>query len=175
MNIRMTGKNIDLTDGIKARVEDKMGKLEKYFNRDIDAQVTLKVQKLDQIAEVTIPIKGTVLRAEVKDKDMYVSIDTAVDKLEGQLKKYKSKLRTKYRDENIFDKEYISSVDNSDEDEYVISKVKNFELRPMSDEEAVMQMNLVEHDFYIYQDTKSTTVKVVYKKKDGTYGIIAAQ
>lgn len=180
MNIKLTGKNIDLTDGLKERVDDKMSKLDKYFNKDVDAQVTLKVQKLDQIAEVTIPLKGTILRAEVKDKDMYNSIDTVVGKLEKQLQKFRSRLRDKHRDDNIFVGPMMEEAPaDMPMDEYaeeiMISKVKHFELRPMSDEEAVMQLNLIDHDFYMYKDTKDFAVRVVYKKADGTYGIIAAE
>ena len=176
MNIKLTGKNIDLTDGLKERVDDKMSKLDKYFNKDVDAQVTLKVQKLDQIAEVTIPLKGTILRAEVKDKDMYNSIDAVVGKLEKQLQKFRSKLRDKHRDDNIFVGPILED-ENMDEyaEEIQNSKVKHFELRPMSDEEAVMQLNLIDHDFYMYKDTKDFQVRVVYKKEDGTYGVIAAE
>ena len=180
MNIKLTGKNIDLTDGLKERVNDKMSKLDKYFNKDVDAQVTLKVQKLDQICEVTIPLKGTILRAEVKNADLYNSIDESVVKLEKQLKKFRSKLRDKHRDDNFFvgpmmeDAEEESNMDEYAE-EIMISKVKHFELRPMSDEEAVMQLNLLDHDFYMYKDTKDFAVRVVYKKADGTYGVIAAE
>lgn len=175
MNIKLTGKNIDLTDGLKERVDDKMSKLDKYFNKDVDAQVTLKVQKLDQIAEVTIPLKGTILRAEVKDKDMYNSIDTVVQKLEKQLQKFRSKLRDKHRDDNVFVGPMIEEGQDEYAEELQISKVKHFELRPMSDEEAVMQLNLLDHDFYMYKDTKDFNVRVVYKKGDGTYGVIAAE
>ncbi|MCQ2978906.1 MAG: ribosome-associated translation inhibitor RaiA [Clostridia bacterium] len=175
MNIKLTGKNIDLTDGLKERVDDKMSKLDKYFNKDVDAQVTLKVQKLDQIAEVTIPLKGTILRAEVKDKDMYNSIDTVVSKLEKQLQKFRSKLRDKHRDDNVF----VGPMIEDDKDEYAeeiqISKEKHFEFRPMSDEEAIMQLNLLDHDFYVYKDTKDFKVRVVYAKADGTYGIITEE
>lgn len=175
MNIRMTGKNLDLTDGLKARIEEKMSKLDRYFNNDIDAQVTLKVQKLDQIAEITIPIKGTILRTEVKDKDMYNSIDIAVEKLEIQLKKYRSKLKNKHRDDGIFAKSYLEEADSDLVEDMQISKVKHFELKPMTDEEAITQMNLLEHDFFLYNDIKDGNVKVVYRKKDGTYGVIVAE
>lgn len=174
MNIRMTGKNIDLTDGLKERVEEKMSRLDKYFNKDVDCQVTLRVQKLDQIAEVTIPLKGTILRAEVKDKDMYSSIDVVAQKLEKQLQKYRSKLRDKHREDNVFAAEVMESMDEYAE-EMQISKVKHFEIRPMSDEEAVMQLNLLDHDFYVYKDPKDFAVRVVYKKNDGTYGVIAEE
>lgn len=174
MNIRMTGKNIDLTEGLKERIEEKMAKLDKYFNKDIDAHVVLKVQKLDQIAEVTIPLKGTILRAEVRDKDMYNSIDAVVQKLEKQLQKFRSKLRDKHREDNVFGAEVIETQDEYAE-EMQISKVKHFELIPMSDEEAVLQLNLLDHDFYMYKDTKDFGVRVVYKKADGTYGVIAAE
>ena len=106
---------------------------------------------------------------------MYNSIDIAVEKLEIQLKKYRSKLKNKHRDDGVFAKEYLEEPDTDLADEMQISKVKHFELKPMSDEEAITQMNLIEHDFFVYQDTKEATVKVVYRKKDGTYGVIVAE
>ena len=174
MNIRMTGKNIDLTDGIKTRVEERLEKLQKYFNHDIDAHVTLRVQKLEQIAEITIPVHGTTLRAEASDKDLYSSIDLAVAKLEKQMQKYKAKLKNKHKNDNVFVEAFFET-EAEEVEEAVISKIKHFDLKPMNDAEAIMQMDLVEHDFYVYLDEQDHAVRVAYRKKDGTYGIISAK
>ncbi len=174
MNVRITGRNVDLTEGLKAKIENKMEKLEKFFSSDVEAHVTLKVEKLEQIIEITIPIRSTILRTEVKDRDMYVAIDKGISILEKQLGKYKGKLKNRHKDDNVFKSDYMSEESSVLEEDLVISKVKNFELKPMSDEEAIMQMNLLEHDFYLYFDIKTGGFKVVYRKKDGTYGLIIA-
>ena len=158
MRITITGKNIELTDGLKAAVEDKLGKLEKYFNPDTDIFVTLSVEKERQKIEVTIPVKGNIIRSEQVSNDMYVSIDLVEEVIERQLKKYKKKI--------IIEKE--SDAD----DEIHIIRTKKFDMKPMYPEDACVQMELLGHNFFVFCNAETEKVNVVYKRKGNTYGLI---
>lgn len=170
MKYIMTGKNVALTDALKATVERKLGKLEKYFTGDVEAHVTLSVQKTKQIIEVTIPFNGMILRAEESTGDMYSSIDNVVEKLEKQIIKHKTKLEKKIREGAIKFAD-VPRYEN-DEDEINIKKVKKFSLKPMNVDEAVLQMELLGHDFFVFKNADTDDVNVVYKRNDGAYGII---
>ncbi len=173
MRVIVSGKNIEVTDALRGSIESKMTKLEKFFNQEVEAKATLSVQKTRQIIEVTIPANGTILRAEESTEDMYTSIDKVVDKLTRQLRKHKTKLEnrnTKYqtiRFENIpLLQEDASNVDSK------IVKTKRFAIKPMNAEEAVLQMELIGHNFFVYTNAETEEVNVVYKRKDGNYGLI---
>lgn len=170
MKYIMTGKNIALTDALKATVERKLGKLEKYFNAEVEAHITLSVQKTKQIIEVTIPFNGMILRAEESTGDMYSSIDNVVEKLEKQIIKHKTKLEKQIREGAIKFAE-VPKYD-FDEEEINIKKVKKFSLKPMAVDEAVLQMELLGHDFFVFKNAETDDVNVVYKRNDGAYGII---
>lgn len=171
MNIKVNGKNLSVTQGLREAVEKKLFKLEKYFSPNIDANATLSVQKNRQIVEVTIPFNGVILRAEEGTDDMYSSIDTVVDKLERQIRKQKTKLeKRKYGDALKF--QHIPDYKFDDNGEFKIVKNKKVPVKPMSDEEAILQMELLEHKFFVYTNAETNDINVVYKRNDGQYGLI---
>ena len=172
MRINITGRNIDLTDGLKNAVESKMSKLEKYFTPDTDVNVTLSVEKERQKVEVTIPTKGNIIRSEQVSNDMYVSIDLVEEVIERQLKKYRTKLIAKHQNAAAaFKQEFIEEQTVEDED-IQITRVKKFDMKPTYPEDACVQMELLGHDFYVFVNAETDQVNVVYKKKGGTYGLI---
>jgi putative sigma-54 modulation protein len=171
MRYKITGRNINVTQGLKAAVEEKIGKLERYFNQDTEAIITLSVEKERQKIEVTIPVKGTIIRAEQESNDMYVSIDLVEEIIERQLKKYKNKIIDKKQAAVAFSDLFINEeYDSSDEIEIV--KVKKFAMKPMDPEEACVQMELLGHAFYVFLNSETEQVNVVYKRKGNTYGLI---
>lgn len=174
MKIKIFGKNIEVTEGIKSAVEEKLGKLDKYFNEEIRADVTLSVNRNEHKVEVTIPVKGNIIRAEEISEDMYASIDLVEETIERQLVKYKNKLIDKkksYRDN--FTADYIDA-DYEDEDEGTVKivRTKSFGVKPMDAEEACVQMELLGHNFFVFLNADTDEVNVVYKRKGGTYGLI---
>lgn len=172
MRIKITGRNIDLTEGIKSAVEDKLNKLEKYFTPDTDVYVTLSVEKERQKVEVTIPTKGNIIRSEQVSNDMYVSIDLVEEVIERQLKKYRTKLIAKYQNAaSAFKQEFLEEQSIEDE-EIQITRVKKFDMKPMYAEDACVQMELLGHDFFVFVNAETDEVNVVYKRKGNTYGLI---
>lgn len=173
MKITVTGKNIDVTDSLRDTVIRKISKLDKYFNPDVEAQVTLSVQKNHHIIEVTIPFNGIILRGEESTGDMYTSIDNVLDKLEKQIMKHRTRLERKLKENSLkmFDKQ---PGEADDEEEYnpSIVRTKKFAMKPMPVDEAVLQMDLLGHNFYVFQNAETEEVNVVYKRKDGRYGLI---
>jgi len=172
MRIKITGRNIDLTEGLKNAVEDKLHKLEKYFTPDTDVYVTLSVEKERQKVEVTIPTKGNIIRSEQVSNDMYVSIDLVEEVIERQLKKYRTKLIAKHQNAaSAFKQEFLEEQSIEDE-EIQITRVKKFDMKPMYAEDACVQMELIGHDFYVFVNAETDEVNVVYKRKGNTYGLI---
>jgi putative sigma-54 modulation protein len=172
MKFTIIGKNIDVTPGLKSAVEEKIGKLEKYFTPETNVNVTLTADKDRHKIEVTIPVKGKIIRSEQVSNDMYVSIDLVEEIIERQLKKYKSKLVNKHQTEiSNFKKEYVENEDFDDE-EIRIERVKKFDLKPMYVEDAAIQMELVGHAFFVFQNGDTGNVAVVYKRKGNSYGLI---
>ncbi len=171
MRITITGRNIDLTDGLKSAIESKLGKLEKYFSPDTDVFVTLSVEKERQKIEVTIPVKGNIIRSEQVSNDMYVSIDLVEEVIERQLKKYKKKIISKHQNASSFKKEFIEKESDVD-DEIQIKRTKKFDMKPMYPEDACVQMELLGHDFFVFCNAETERVNVVYKRKGSTYGLI---
>lgn len=171
MKYVIVGKNIDVTPGLKSAVEDKLGKLEKYFSEDTTVHVTLSVERNDQKIEVTIPVKGSIIRSEQVSSDMYVSIDLVEEIIERQLKKYKTRIVDKHQAAASFNKSFVEEI--ADEEEEVnISRVKKFDIKPMYPEDACVQMELLGHSFFVFMNADSEQVNVVYKRKDGSYGLI---
>ncbi|WPC42109.1 ribosome hibernation-promoting factor, HPF/YfiA family [Clostridium sp. JS66] len=171
MRITVSGKNIEVTSALRNTVERKLSKLEKYFNPDVEVYATLSVQKNRQIVEVTIPFNGVILRGEEENDDMYASIDLVVDKLEGQIRKQKTKLQRRTHSDSL-KFQFIPDLEPKDKEESKIVKTKRFAIKPMSSEEAVLQMELLGHNFFVYKDAENGEVNVVYKRKDGNYGLI---
>lgn len=176
-NIR--GENIEVTPAIREYVEAKVEKVERYFNEDVNAtaNVNLKVYNDKQTkVEVTIPMKNLTLRAEERNNDMYAAVDLIVDKLERQIRKHKTKVNRKFREREgagvYFANVTKNGAEAEQEEEYQIVRTKQFDLKPMDQEEAILQMNMLGHDFYIYTDAESDSTSIVYKRKDGKYGLI---
>lgn len=171
MKFIIVGKNIDVTEGLKAAVEDKIGKLEKYFTPETEVHVTLSVEKERQKIEVTIPVKGNIIRSEQVSSDMYVSIDLVEEIIERQLKKYKNKIVDKQQGGKYFKQEFIDN-DYMDEEEIKIVRSKKFDIKPMYPEDACIQMELLGHSFYVFVNAETDQVNVVYRRKGNTYGLI---
>lgn len=174
MKYNINGKNIELTAALENAVEEKILKLDKYFNDSVTAQVTLSVEKLSHIIEITIPFGGSVLRAEVEGRNMYNILDDAVAVIEKQVNKFKNKLRDKHRTGSVdqFTPAFLKEADGQGDEDIKIDKTKKFAIKPMSAEEAVLQMELVGHNFFVFFDSETEEVNVVYKRKNGTYGLI---
>ena len=167
MNFIISGKNIDVTPGLK------LGKLERYFTPETEIIVTLSVEKERQKIEVTIPVKGHIIRSEQSSNDMYVSIDLVEEVIERQLRKYKNKLVARNQEGSNFKQEFFESEDTSSEDDEIkIIRTKRFGIKPMFPEDACIQMDLLGHDFYVFFNAETEEVNVVYKRKNGTFGLI---
>lgn len=174
MRYIISGKNIDVTEGLKAAVYEKIGKLERYFAPDTEIHVTFSVEKKDrQKIEVTIPMKGNIVRAEQVSTDMYVSIDLVEEVIERQLRRYKNRLIEQKQAANNFSLSFMEDEDDSlEEDSIRIIRSKRFAMKPMDAEEACIQMELLGHNFYVFRNAESNEVNVVYKRKGNTYGLI---
>jgi len=171
MRISIIGRNINVTDGLKSAINEKLGKLDRFFSSDTEMQVTLSVEKGRQKIEVTIPVKGNIIRSEQVSNDMYVSIDLVEEVIERQLKKYKTKLYDKHKAGGSFTEEYLENDYNEDE-EICIIRSKKFDMKPMYPEDACVQMELLGHSFYVFINAETGNVNVVYKRKGNTYGLI---
>ncbi len=173
MKTYIYARNITLTDGLKEAVETKLNRLDKYFSQPVEARATLSVTKMDQTFEVTIPFGNVLLRAEESSDDMYKSIDLVQDKLERQIRKYKTKIERKAGDQSVRfnDTAFTQSEELEGDDAPKIVRTKKISMKPMSKEEAVLQMELLGHNFYVFEDEEGET-GVVYKRKDGNYGLL---
>ena len=173
MKMNLTGKNMEVTEALKKVTDKKIGKLDKYFQKDVVANITFSVEKNRQIIEVTINLPGTILRAEESSDDMYTSIDKTVDVLERQIRKNKTKLQKKNKMGETIRFENIQPLpqENGAEKPEVV-KTKRFAMKPMNVEEAILQMELLRHIFFMFMNAETNEVNVVYKRKDGNYGLI---
>lgn len=170
MRVTVIGKNIDVTPALREIVEKKISKLDKYFKPNVEARATLTVQKNSQIFEVTIPFNGVILRCEESTDDMYKSIDLVQAKLERQIRKQRTKLQRRSNESLRFSN--FDEVALEEDDQGEIVKVKKFNIKPMSTEEAILQMELVAHNFFVFKDSDTDNVNVIYKRKDGNYGLL---
>ena len=171
MNFIISGKNLTVSEGLKTAVEDKLGKLERYFTPDTEIAVTLSVEKERQKIEVTIPVKGNIIRSEQVSNDMYVSIDLVEEVIERQLRKYKNRIVDKKQSASGFQKAYLEKEYDEDE-EIKIIRTKKFDIKPMYPEDACVQMELLGHSFFVFCNAETDEVNVVYKRKGNTYGLI---
>lgn len=172
MNITITGKNVDVSSGLRKSIEEKIGKLEKYFSEDTRVNVKLSVDKERHKIEVTIPLKGKIIRSEQVSNDMYVSIDLVEETIERQLKKYKNKLIDKHQDASVSFKREFLEKEYVDEDEVKIEREKKFDIKPMYPEDACIQMELLGHNFFVFVNAETDQTNVVYKRKGNSYGLI---
>ena len=171
MRFIITGRNIDVTEGLRSAVEEKLGKLDRFFAPETEVNVTLSVEKERQKIEVTIPVKGSIIRAEEVSSDMYVSIDLVEEIIERQLRRYKTRIVNSKQAGGDFSAQYIEK-EYDDEPEIKIVRSKKFGIKPMDPEEACIQMELLGHSFYVFSNSETDEVNVVYKRKNGTYGLI---
>ena len=173
MKITLRGKNIEITEAIEEKVSEKLSKLDKYFivSENVEAKVLVRTYPYGQKIEVTIPTEYVLLRAEVVDQDLYNAIDLVIDKLEGQIRKYKTRLNRKSKDNKLaFNLASIEPLEEEEED--VLVKTKTITPKPMDMEEAIMQMELIGHSFFVYRDVESDSISIVYRRNDGDYGLI---
>jgi len=175
MAMTVRGKNIQITPALKDYVEKRVGKITKFFNSRMlgEIAVVLTVEKGRHIVEVTIPVvNGLMLRGEESTLDMYTSIDSVTDKLDKQIERYKSRFDRKLREPGMKGELIPSAPVPADDEEFKIVKTKRYAWKPMDVEEAIMQMNLINHDFYVFTNSDSENVNVVYRRRDGNYGLI---
>ena len=171
MNFIISGRNIDITPGLRQAVEQKLGKLEKYFTPETDIIVTLSVEKERQKIEVTIPVKGNIIRSEQTSDDMYVSVDLVEEIIERQIKKYKTKIVDKKQSALAFSEAFLQEEAEQEETVNIV-KTKRFAMKPMDAEEACVQMELLGHNFFMFLNADTNEVNVVYKRKGNSYGLI---
>ncbi|MDI6812245.1 MAG: ribosome-associated translation inhibitor RaiA [Desulfitobacteriaceae bacterium] len=169
MNIMIRGKHIEVTDALKDYVMKRVSKLERYSDEFQDVQVTLLVEKDRHRVEVTAPINGMILRGEEETSDMYQSIDLVLEKLERQIDKYRTRIAKRLRTKVLKDHEAEHPVE---EEAHQVVRNKKFQAKPMSVDEAIMQMNLIGHNFFVFYDADSHHMSVVYRRKDGGYGVL---
>lgn len=176
MEIVIRGDKLKITDAMKNYINEKISKLDKYLeNSDsVRASVVVKVRNRMDIVEITIPLKSFILRSEEEQEDFYAAVDIAIDKLERQIRKNKTKLMAK-QEKKVYDFAFTSFEEEEYEDNKKIEKRKTIEVKPMDEEEAILQMELIGHQFYMYKDCNSNKYAVVYKRKDGSYGIIESE
>lgn len=173
MKINVRGKNMEVSPALQEYLEKRMGKLEKYFDSQIEVQVTMSIVKGDHIVEATISIDGLILRGEETSQDIYASIDMVVDKLERQMHKYKTKINRKLKYSGIKDlNEQMVETKPQEDAEPVVVRTKRFAMKPMSVEEAILQMNLLGHSFFVFANADTEEINVLYVRKDGNYGLI---
>lgn len=170
MKIVVRGKNFEVTNALKEWVEKKIGKVEKYFDNIEEAQVKLVVDGDRHRAEVTIPLDGIVLRGEEETGDMYASIDNVIDKMERQIEKYKTRIDRRLKNESVRD--LIPERNGRGYEEPKVVRTKRFAVKPMPVDEAIMQMNLIGHNFFVFRNADTEEVNVVYLRNDGNYGLI---
>ncbi len=173
MEILIRGKSVEITDAMKNYVKEKLGKLDKYIvDQKAKATVLVKVRSYTQKVEVTIPLKTLILRAEEEQEDFYAAVDLIINKLERQIRKNKAKLQSRNKSKS---KEFNIDDLIPIEDDNEIVKRKKIDVKPMSSEEAILQMELLGHDFYVYRDSETNSVNVVYKRKEKGYGVIESE
>ena len=175
MKLNIRGDKLVVTDAIKAYIEEKISKLDKYFENDeIEAKIVIKVANNKEIIEVTVPTSKYTLRAEERHEDLYAAVDLVLDKLERQIRKNKTKLNDRYRKESFmdFNFDFIEEFESEKEEEDLIVKRKTIDIKPMDEEEAILQMELLNHDFFVFKNIDEECTSVLYRRKDGKFGII---
>ncbi len=170
MKFVITGKNMEVSAALDQAVRDKLGRLDRFFSPDTEVHVTMSVIRDRHRIEVTIPVKGGVIRSEQESNDMYVALDLVEEVIERQLKKYKNKIVDKHHT-GSFKEEYIEK-DYMDDEDIRIVRTKQFDMKPMYPEDACVQMELLGHNFYMFMNAETNQINVVYRRKGGTYGLI---
>ena len=173
MKLNIRGEKVEITPAIKEYIETKMERLDRYFeNSDaLEAFIKVRIKGVEQIIEVTVPTHKFTLRAEESHKDLYAATDLVVDKLERQIRKNKTRLNNRYKNAEVVDFDFSFEVKEKENDEKIVKR-KTVESKPMDEEEAILQMELINHDFFAFKNVKEECISVVYKRKDGHYGLI---
>ena len=178
MELTVRGKDLEMTDALHTYVEKHTGKIQRYFDKPIKINVLLRISNMTKTCEATVFIDGVILRGVEKSDDMYKSIDLVFDKLERQIHKYKTRLAKKFKEKNTLSRQFVlekeAAVVASDSD-FEIVKTKHFNISPMSPEEAILQMNLLGHNFFMFFNSDTEAMAVVYRREDGKYGLIDAE
>ena len=172
MKINISVKNFNASDNLKKVIEKKFVKLDKFFAQDIETNITLSMEKGRQKIEATINADGAVFRAEDDTQDIYGSVDRIVEKLSSQMSKYKKKIASRHKDSKSIRFEYIPDSTEVESEVFEIVRRKNYALNPMTPEEAILQMELLSHTFFVFLDMERDRVSVVYKRNDGKYGLL---
>jgi putative sigma-54 modulation protein len=175
MGIVVSGQNVDITPALKEYAEKKLKKLHKFFeDREVEIEVVLKVQRELHVADITIQVGGLLVRGEGKTDDMYASINVAVDRIERQIRKYKTRINRRIRrlDGQAAGAAAGGQAEVEEDQELRLVRTKRFDVKPMSVEEAIMQMELLDHDFFVFRNDATGGVNVVYRRNDGGYGLI---
>lgn len=177
MELIVRGKNLEITDALKSYVEKHTGKVQRYFDKSIKINALLRISNMTQICEVTVYVDGVIIRGVEKSDDMYKSIDLVFDKVERQIHKYKTRLAKRFKEKGVFTREFVSAKEPEGDKagEFDVVRVKQFQVSPMSVEEAILQMNLLGHDFFLFFNSESDKTAVVYRRKDGKYGLIESE
>ncbi len=171
MKYTYTGKGMEVSESLKARVEKKLGKMDRYFPEEPEVSVRFKQQKgARNIVEITLAVKDLILRAEESSNDMYLSIDHAVDKLESQLRRHRAKLEKRIHSAEL--EPIIESAPEFEEAVYDVVRVKKFAVKPMAVEDAITQMELLGHNFFLFLNEDTDTMNVLYRRNDGSYGLL---
>ena len=173
MRYNIRGEKVEITDAIRSYIEDKIGKLDKYFDdaENIDANVVIKVRGKEQKIEITVPAMHYTLRSEESHDDLYAAIDLTVDKLERQIRKNKTKINSKIK-KNLIQNFDLDLEDSFEKDDSIVLKRKKIDMKPMDEEEALLQMNMLGHSFFVFKNVDTDSICVLYLRKDGNYGII---
>ncbi len=172
MRFTITGRNMEVSTGLREAIEEKLGKLEHYFTPTTEVIVTLSIQRGEQKIEVTIPIKGGIIRAEEASSDMYTSIDLVEEVIERQVRRYKKKIIDRKQSAQSFSQMFLESDEPVEDEEINIVKTKRFGMKPMFPEDACIEMELLGHNFYMFLNAETDQVNVVYKRKGNNYGLI---
>ncbi|MDO4552748.1 MAG: ribosome-associated translation inhibitor RaiA [Bacillota bacterium] len=172
MKVIISTKNFNASEHLKDTIEKKFEKLSKYFSRDVEADVTLTMEKGRQKIEATIEAKGLLFRAEETNNDVYAGVDSVVDKLSSQMSRFKTKIQRKHKDWDDISFAAIPDSEEPEPDESPVVRRKSFDLLPMSVDEAIMQMELLEHTFFVFLNMETDSVNVVYKRKQNDYGLL---
>lgn len=175
MRISISGRGIEISDYLRELIDKKVGKLERYFPKDTEVQFTMTVEKNRHIVEVTIPYDNVIIRGEEVTGDMYASIDNVLDKLEKQITRHRTRLERNTKNSALKRETPLFSVVSEEEEEAEgakIVRVKRFAIKPMDEEEAILQMALLGHSFYVFENADTNDINVLYSRKDGNYGLI---
>lgn len=176
MELTVRGKNLDITEALHAYVEKHTGKIQRYFDKPLKINVLMRISNMTKTCEVTVFVDGVILRGVEKSDDMYKSIDLVFDKVERQIHKYKTRLARKFKGKNVLNQQFVMEKEAaSAENDFEIVRQKRFVVNSMTPEEAVLQMNLLGHNFFLFHNAESDGMSVVYRRDDGKYGLIDAE